>query len=374
MSQEELHKTPLHALHLELGARMVPFAGYAMPVQYPAGLMAEHHHTRTAAGLFDVSHMGQLTLSGPDAAAAFETLMPVDVVGLAPGKQRYGLLLTDEGTIIDDLMFVNRGGDLFVIVNGACKDGDIAHIRQRIGDRCQVQPLPDRALLALQGPKAVDALRRLVPGVEQLVFMTGAAYRWNGAELFITRSGYTGEDGFEISVPAAQAEALARALLAQPEVKPIGLGARNSLRLEAGLCLYGNDIDTTTTPVEAGLNWAMQKVRRTGGARAGNFPGAAKVLAQLDGAEPPQRKRVGLVALERVPVREHTELQDEAGNRIGEVTSGLLGPTIDKPVAMGYVTPGHAAIGTRVNAIVRGKKVPMEVATMPFVPQRYYRG
>jgi aminomethyltransferase len=374
VSQEELHKTPLHALHLELGARMVPFAGYAMPVQYPAGLMAEHHHTRTAAGLFDVSHMGQLTLSGPDAAAAFETLMPVDVLGLAPGKQRYGLLLTDEGTIIDDLMFVNRGGDLFVIVNGACKDGDIAHIRHRIGDRCQVQPLPDRALLALQGPKAVDALRRLVPGVEQLVFMTGAAYRWNGAELFITRSGYTGEDGFEISVPAAQAEALARALLAQPEVKPIGLGARNSLRLEAGLCLYGNDIDTTTTPVEAGLNWAMQKVRRTGGARAGNFPGAAKVLAQLDGAEPLQRKRVGLVALERVPVREHTELQDEAGNRIGEVTSGLLGPTIDKPVAMGYLTPGHAAIGTRVNAIVRGKKVPMEVATMPFVPQRYYRG
>lgn len=374
MSQEDLHQTPLHALHLELGARMVPFAGYAMPVQYPAGLMAEHHHTRRAAGLFDVSHMGQLTLSGPEAAAAFETLMPVDVVGLAPGKQRYGLLLTDEGTIIDDLMFVNRGGDLFVIVNGACKDGDIAHIRQRIGDRCVVTPLPDRALLALQGPQAVDALRRLVPGVEQLVFMTGAAYDWNGADLFITRSGYTGEDGFEISVPAAQAEALARALLAQPEVKLVGLGARNSLRLEAGLCLYGNDIDTTTTPVEAGLNWAMQKVRRTGGARAGNFPGAAKVLAQLDGAEPLPRKRVGLVALERVPVREHTELQDEAGKRIGEVTSGLLGPTVDKPVAMGYVTAGHAAVGTRVNAIVRGKKVPMEVATMPFVPQRYYRG
>jgi aminomethyltransferase len=353
---------------------MVPFAGYSMPVQYPAGLMAEHHHTRTAAGLFDVSHMGQLRLVGPEAAAAFETLMPVDVVGLAPGKQRYGLLLTDEGTIIDDLMFVNRGDDLFVIVNGACKVGDIAHMQERIGARCQVVPMPDRGLLALQGPKAVDALQRVVPGVEKLVFMTGAAYDWNGADLFITRSGYTGEDGFEISVPAAQAEALARALLAQPEVKPIGLGARNSLRLEAGLCLYGNDIDTTTTPVEAGLNWAMQKVRRTGGERAGNFPGAAKVLAQLDGTEPVQRKRVGLIALERVPVREHTELQDEAGNKVGEVTSGLLGPTIDKPVAMGYVTAGHAKPGTRLNAIVRGKPVPMEVATMPFVPQRYYRG
>ncbi|MCC2674990.1 MAG: gcvT [Ramlibacter sp.] len=372
--QEELQKTPLHALHLELGARMVPFAGYAMPVQYPAGLMAEHHHTRTAAGLFDVSHMGQLRLVGPEAAAAFETLMPVDVMGLAPGKQRYGLLLTDEGTIIDDLMFVNRGDDLFVIVNGACKVGDIAHMQERIGARCHVIPMPDRGLLALQGPKSVDALQRVVPGVEKLVFMTGAAFDWNGADLFITRSGYTGEDGFEISVPAAQAEALARALLAQPEVKPTGLGARNSLRLEAGLCLYGNDIDTTTTPVEAGLNWAMQKVRRTGGERAGNFPGAAKVLAQLDGTEPLQRKRVGLVALERVPVRDHTELQDEAGNKVGEVTSGLLGPTIDKPVAMGYVTAGHAKPGTRLNAIVRGKPVPMEVAPMPFVPQRYYRG
>jgi aminomethyltransferase len=318
--------------------------------------------------------MGQLRLVGPEAAAAFETLMPVDVIGLAPGKQRYGLLLTDEGTIIDDLMFVNRGDDLFVIVNGACKVGDIAHMQERIGARCQVIPLPDRGLLALQGPKAVDALKRVVPGVEKLVFMTGAAYDWNGADLFITRSGYTGEDGFEISVPGAKADAFARALLAQPEVKPIGLGARNSLRLEAGLCLYGNDIDTTTTPVEAGLNWAMQKVRRTGGERAGNFPGAAKVLAQLDGARPLQRKRVGLVALERVPVREHTELQDEAGSKVGEVTSGLLGPTIDKPVAMGYVTPGHAANGTRLNAIVRGRKVPMEVAPLPFVPQRYYRG
>jgi aminomethyltransferase len=377
--QEELQKTPLHALHLELGARMVPFAGYAMPVQYPAGLMAEHHHTRASAGLFDVSHMGQLRLVGSDAAAAFETLMPVDVLGLAPGKQRYGLLLTDEGTIIDDLMFVNRGADLFVIVNGACKAGDLRHMQERIGARCQVIPLPDRGLLALQGPKAVDALKRVIPGVEKLVFMTGADFSWKGADLFITRSGYTGEDGFEISVPATQADAFARELLAQPEVKPVGLGARNSLRLEAGLCLYGNDIDTTTTPVEAALNWAIQKVRRTGGARAGGFPGAQKVLAQLDGSEPLTRKRVGLVALQRVPVREHTELHGVRGLgsqslRIGEVTSGLLGPTIDQPIAMGYLPPEMAVPGTRVNALVRGKPVPMEVSTIPFVPNRYYRG
>ncbi|MBI2771515.1 MAG: glycine cleavage system aminomethyltransferase GcvT [Burkholderiales bacterium] len=371
---EPLLQTPLHALHAELGGRMVPFAGYSMPVQFPAGLMAEHLHTRSSAGLFDVSHMGQLRLVGADAAAALESLMPVDVIGLTPGKQRYGLLLTAEGTIIDDLMFVNRGHDLFVIVNGACKAADIAHIQARIGARCEVIPMPERGLLALQGPKAVDALSRLVPGVEKLVFMTGGAFRWNNADLFITRSGYTGEDGFEISVHESQAEALARALLAQPEVKPVGLGARNSLRLEAGLCLYGNDIDTTTTPVEAGLNWAMQKVRRTGGERAGGFPGADKVLAQLDNPATLQRKRVGLIALVRVPVREHTELQDTEGNRIGEVTSGLLGPSIDKPVAMGYVAPAFAATGTRINAIVRGKAVPMEVAAMPFVPNRYHRG
>ena len=392
--------TPLHGLHLELGARMVPFAGYSMPVQYPTGLMAEHHQTRESAGLFDVSHMGQLRLAGPGAAAAFESLMPVDVIDLAVGKQRYGLLLTEEGTIIDDLMFVNcgeemsfagptqeakappegsepsseRGGNIFVIVNGACKVGDMAHIQQRIGSRCQVIPMPERGLLALQGPRAVQALARLVPGVDKLVFMTGSRFGWDGGELFITRSGYTGEDGFEISVHESQADALARALLAQPEVKPIGLGARNSLRLEAGLCLYGNDIDTTTTPVEAALTWAIQKVRRTGGARAGGFPGAARVLGQLDGTVPLERKRVGLAALERVPVREHTELQDTNGARIGEVTSGLLGPTINRPVAMGYVNPLLATPGTRVHAIVRGKPVAMEVAAMPFVPNRYWRG
>ena len=369
-----LLNTPLNALHLELGARMVPFAGYSMPVQYPMGLMAEHIHTRAEAGLFDVSHMGQLRLAGSDAASAFESLMPVDVIDLPVGKQRYGLLLTDEGNIIDDLMFVNRGADIFVIVNGACKVNDIAHIQGRIGAKCQVIPMPDRALLALQGPKAVGALSRMVPGVEKLVFMTGASFDWQGADLFITRSGYTGEDGFEISVHNDHVDAFARALLAQAEVKPIGLGARNSLRLEAGLCLYGNDIDTSTTPIEAGLNWAIQKVRRTGGARSGGFPGADIVLGQLDGSRSLTRKRVGLIAQERVPVREHVELQNTQGVKIGEVSSGLLGPSANVPVAMGYVDVASASLGTVVNAMVRGKAVPMTVSAMPFVPNRYYRG
>jgi len=369
----DLLKTPLHALHVELGARMVPFAGYSMPVQYKSGLIAEHKQTRESAGLFDVSHMGQLQLAGPDAAAALESLMPVDVIGLGVDKQRYGLLLTDEGTIIDDLMFVNRGDHLFLIVNGACKAGDIAHIQARIGTRCQVKPLPDQALLALQGPQAVTALQRLVPGVQALVFMTGGAFDWQGAPLFITRSGYTGEDGFEISVPAPQAEALARALLAQPEVKPIGLGARNSLRLEAGLCLYGNDIDTGTTPIEAGLNWAIQKVRRGGGARAGGFPGADLILGQLDGTRKLERQRIALAAKERVPVREPAPLENLDGQTIGQVTSGLLSPTLDRPIAMAYVKPGYATLGTELFAMVRGKPVPMEVVATPFVPTRYHR-
>jgi aminomethyltransferase len=370
----ELLQTPLHALHLELGARMVPFAGYSMPVQYPTGLMAEHLHTRASTGLFDVSHMGQLRLVGIDAASALETLMPVDVVDLPVGKQRYGLLLNEQGGIIDDLMFVNRGDDIFVIVNGACKHGDLAHIHATIGQLCHIDAQFDRALLALQGPQAVTALQRLMPGVEKLVFMTGAAFDWAGADLYITRSGYTGEDGFEISLPAVHADAFARALLAQPEVKPVGLGARNSLRLEAGLCLYGQDMDTTTTPIEAGLNWAIQKVRRSGGARSGGFPGAGDVLAQLDGSEPLARKRVGLMALERIPVREHCEIQSLNGSTIGEITSGLLGPSIEKPIAMGYVNPEQSSVGTRVQAIVRGKAVAMEVTTLPFVPSRYFRG
>ena len=371
--------TPLNALHTELGAKMVPFAGYSMPVQYPMGLMAEHAHTRAAAGLFDVSHMGQLISRGKDAAAAFESLMPVDVMDLAVGKQRYGLLTTDEGTIIDDLMFVNKGDyEIFVIVNGACKAGDIVHMQTKIGQRCEIITLPTQGLLALQGPLAVNALQRVVPGVEKLVFMTGSAFTWNSVSLFITRSGYTGEDGFEISVPQAHTDALARALLAQPEVKPIGLGARNSLRLEAGLCLYGQDIDTTTNPLEAGLAWAIQKVRRGGGARAGGFPGASKIVAACADsagvvAQKPARKRVGLIAQERVPVREGAELCTPDGNPIGKVTSGLLGPTINVPIAMGYVPAELSANGTLLHAMVRGKAVPMIVSSMPFVPNRYYR-
>lgn len=366
--------TPLHALHAELGARMVPFAGYSMPVQYPAGLMAEHRHTREAASLFDVSHMGQLKISGPEAAAALETLMPVDVIGLGVDRQRYGILLNEAAGIMDDLMLVNRGDHLFLIVNGACKVADLAHLQARIGGRCTIVPMPEQGLLALQGPQAVAALQRIVPGVEKLVFMTGSAFSWNGAELYITRSGYTGEDGFEISVPGAQTEALARALLAEPEVKPAGLGARNSLRLEAGLCLYGNDLDQTTTPVEAGLNWAIQKVRRTGGERAGGFPGADFLLAQLDGQLPVERKRVGLIASERVPVREGVKLENMDGQTVGEVTSGLLAPSLDQPIVMAYVKPDYVALGTELFAMVRGKPIPVKVSATPFVPTRYYRG
>ncbi|MDI9853734.1 glycine cleavage system aminomethyltransferase GcvT [Comamonas sp. 17RB] len=370
----DLLTTPLYALHLELGARMVPFAGYAMPVQYPSGLMAEHRHTRDAAGLFDVSHMGQLRLVGPDAAAALETLLPIDVQGLGLHKQRYGLLLNAQGGILDDLMFVNRGDDLFLIVNGACKVADIAHIQQHIGSRCQVIPMPEQALLALQGPQAAAALGRLAPEVLGLVFMTGMAVQIDGIACYVTRSGYTGEDGFEISVPGTQAEALARKLLAQPEVEPVGLGARNSLRLEAGLCLYGNDMDDKTTPVEAALTWAIQKVRRTGGARAGGFLGADTVLAQLDNPALLQRKRVGLIATERVPVREPAVLENMDGQQVGYITSGLLSPSLNQPVALGYVQPDYTAEGTELFAMVRGKPVPMKVAATPFVPARYHRG
>ncbi len=374
-----LLRTPLYALHQELGARLVPFAGYELPVQYPAGLMAEHQHTREAASLFDVSHMGQFFISGEGTSLALESLMPVDVLDLPVGKQRYGLLLTEGGGIIDDLMFLRMaapgaGDKVFMVVNGACKHDDLAHLQARIGAKCLIEPQPERALLALQGPQAAAALARLAPAVTQLLFMEGGPFQLGGVPCIVTRSGYTGEDGFEISVAAHQAEALARQLLAQPEVKAAGLGARNSLRLEAGLCLYGNDMNTSTTPAEASLAWAIQKVRRTGGARAAGFPGAERILAQL--AQPDSRpcQRVGLVALERVPVREHTELQDLHGQRVGEVSSGLLSPTLDRPIAMAYLPPALAAVGTRVQALVRGKTVSMEVAALPFVPPRYHRG
>ena len=367
--------TPLHALHLELGARMVAFAGYSMPVQYPSGLLAEHLHTRQAASLFDVSHMGQLRLVGRGAAAALESLMPVDVIDLPVGKQRYGLLLHETGGILDDLMFFNKGlGEIFAIVNGACKVADFAHIEAQIGLQCQVIPQPDQALLALQGPLAGAALARLAPDTAALVFMSGGDFTVAGCDCFVTRSGYTGEDGFEISAPAAQVETLARALLAQPEVKPAGLGARNSLRLEAGLCLYGSDMDVATTPPEAALNWAIPKVRRSGGARAGGFAGADLVLAQIDNPAMLARKRVALRATERVPVREPATLENMDGQHIGHVTSGLLSPSLNQPIAMGYVQPDYAALGTELFAMVRGKPVPMVVTATPFVPAHYYRG
>ncbi|MBK6864503.1 MAG: glycine cleavage system aminomethyltransferase GcvT [Ideonella sp.] len=372
----DLQRTPLHALHLELGARMVGFAGYDMPVSYPEGVLAEHRHCRTAAALFDVSHMGQVRLLGADADRALESLVPVDVIGLGMNRQRYGFFTNSAGGILDDLMITRRAigkdSDLLLVVNAGCKAADIAHLTTNIGHRCTVQPLPEQALLALQGPKAVAALGRLAPGVAALTFMTGGAFALAGAECYVTRSGYTGEDGFEISVPAAQAEALARTLLAQRDVKPAGLGARDTLRLEAGLCLYGHDIDTRVSPVHAGLTWAIQKVRRAGGERAGGYPGAQTIDHQMVAGVP--HKRVGLVGLERVPVREGAQLFDTQGRRIGLVTSGTLGPTFGKPIAMAYLASNHALPHHEVQAEVRGQKVPMRVHAMPFTPHRYHRG
>ncbi|MBK6471875.1 MAG: glycine cleavage system aminomethyltransferase GcvT [Betaproteobacteria bacterium] len=378
VSDTPLHHTPLHALHLRLGARLVPFAGYAMPVQYPAGVIAEHKQCREAAALFDVSHMGQLRLVGADAAAALETLVPVDVVDLGIGRQRYAFFTNASGGLLDDLMIVRPDaaaraafGDLFLVVNAGCKDADLRHLQTNIGHRCAVVPMPERALLALQGPQAVDALARLNPAVAAMVFMSGGVFDLAGITCFVTRSGYTGEDGFEISVPAEHAVTLAEALLAQPEVKPAGLGARDTLRLEAGLCLYGHDIDETTSPVEAGLTWAIQKVRRPGGARAGGYPGAAAIEGHLGGGAP--SKRVGLVGLERVPVREGTALFDAHGRKLGVVTSGTLAPTVNQPIAMAYLPVDHALPQHEVYAEVRGKRLPMRVTPMPFAPHHYKR-
>lgn len=374
MSTETLLKTPLHALHLELGARMVPFAGYDMPVQYPLGVMKEHLHTRELAGLFDVSHMGQIRLTGANAAKALETLVPVDIIDLPVGMQRYAMFTNDQGGILDDLMVANLGNDeLFLVVNAACKDQDLAHLRARIGDQCTVEPLfEERALLALQGPAAVKVLARLAPEVTRMTFMQFAALRLLGVDCYVSRSGYTGEDGFEISVPAASAETLARSLLAESEVQAIGLGARDSLRLEAGLCLYGHDMNTDTTPIEANLLWAISKARRADGARAGGFPGADRIFAQQQTGV--SRKRVGLLPQERTPVREGAEIVDADGSVIGRVCSGGFGPSLGGPLAMGYLDSVFTALDTPVSALVRGKRVALRVSKMPFVPQRYYRG
>ena len=376
--QSTLLKTPLHALHVSLGARMVPFAGYDMPVQYPAGVLKEHLNTRAAAGLFDVSHMGQVTLKARsgnpvDAALALESLVPVDVAGLGNGRQRYGLFTNDDGGILDDLMIANRGDHLFLVVNAACKEADFAHLEKHLGDRCEVTPIRDRALLALQGPKAEAALASLAPAVASMKFMDVIAADILGADCIISRSGYSGEDGFEISVPEGRAEEIAKALLAIDGVEPIGLGARDSLRLEAGLCLYGNDIDTTTTPVEAALEWAMQKARRAGGERAGGFPGSTRILAELQNGA--TRRRVGLKPEGKAPVRNHTKLfaDEEGKTEIGEVSSGTFGPSVEGPVAMGYLPLSHAASGTRIFAEVRGKFLPLSVTALPFITPTYKR-
>lgn len=348
---------------------MVPFAGYEMPVQFPAGIVQEHRHTRSAAGLFDVSHMGQVSLRDPEAAARLESLVPMDIIGLKAGRQRYTLLTNDQGGILDDCMVTNTGDHLFVVVNAACKEQDIGHLRQHLDD---VKVRDDRALLALQGPKAAEVLTRLCPAAGELLFMRGAALEVNGVECFATRSGYTGEDGFEISAPAEAAADLARELLSHDEVAPIGLGARDSLRLEAGLCLYGHDIDTGTTPVEAGLTWALSKARRPGGSRAGGYPGAAVIEQQLEHGAP--RKRVGLAPRGRAPVREGVELTGADGETAGVVTSGGFGPTVGRPVAMGYVDRRHAEPGTALTARVRGRDLDIDVQALPFVERSYYRG
>ncbi|MDP2572141.1 glycine cleavage system aminomethyltransferase GcvT [Vibrio penaeicida] len=369
----ELLKTPLHALHVEVGAKMVPFAGYDMPVQYPLGVKKEHLHTRDAAGLFDVSHMGQLKLHGPDAAKALEALVPVDIVDLPVGNQRYAFFTNEEGGIMDDLMVANFGDHLFVVVNAACKEQDIAHLRANLPESVELELIEDRALLALQGPKAAEVLARIAPEVSEMVFMDARSIEILGEPCLVSRSGYTGEDGYEISVSAGKAQELARALTEFAEVEWIGLGARDSLRLECGLCLYGHDLDTTTTPVEASLLWGIQKVRRTDGERAGGFPGADIILEQI-ATKNVSRKRIGLIGQTKAPVREGAKLFDANDNEIGIVTSGTAGPTAGKPVSMGYVKTEFAAIGTEVFAEVRGKKLAMTVEKMPFVPQRYYRG
>lgn len=374
MSTEQLLTTPLHALHRELGARMVPFAGYDMPVQYPAGVLKEHLHTRAHAGLFDVSHMGQIRLTGANAAKALETLVPVDIIDLPVGMQRYAMFTNESGGILDDLMVANIGNDeLILVVNAACKDQDLAHLQQHLAGQCDIHPLfEERALLALQGPEAVTVLARLAPEVAKMTFMQFAKVTLLGADCYVSRSGYTGEDGFEISVPADQADALARRLLAEPEVAPIGLGARDSLRLEAGLCLYGHDMNTETTPIQASLLWAISKVRRADGARAGGFPGAEQIFAQQQAGV--SSKRVGLLPQERTPVREGAEIVDANDKTIGTVSSGGFGPSLGGPLVMAYLDSAYTALDSEVWAIVRGKKVPMRVSKMPFVAQRYYRG
>ena len=366
-SDTDLKTTPLDALHRALGAKMVPFAGYAMPLQYATGILREHLHVRASAGLFDVSHMGQLRIMGDQRVAAIERLVPGDIAALKPGRVRYTMLTNDKAGILDDLMVAKRENELALVVNAATKEADIAHIAANLPQGVALALEPDRALLALQGPKAAAILARFIPGVDRLPFMAETAAEFAGARVTLTRSGYTGEDGFELSVPADRADAAARLLLDEPEVLPIGLGARDSLRLEAGLCLYGHDIDETTTLVEADLLWAYHKRRRA----EGGFPGWDVVQRQL--ADGPTRKRVGILPDGKAPAREHTEVTDGTA-RIGEITSGGFGPSVGGPVAMGYVATRSAAPGTAVSLLVRGTPRPARIVKLPFVPPRYHRG
>lgn len=372
MSQSLL-QTPLYDLHVRLGAKMVPFAGYEMPVQYNLGVKKEHLHCRDAAGLFDVSHMGQLRLWGENAAKMLEMLVPVDIIDLPEGKQRYAFFTNEAGGIEDDLMVTNFGDHLFIVVNAACKAQDIAHLQSHLQAGVELEVVTDRALLALQGPKAVEVLAQLNPQVREMLFMDAVRIELLGQECYVSRSGYTGEDGFEISVPNSHAQALATALLANEYVEWIGLGARDSLRLECGLCLYGHDLDSTTTPIEASLLWGISKIRRTGGERSGGFIGADVILTQM-ATKAVSRKRVGLIGQTKAPVREGSLLFDANDNYVGVVTSGSFGPSVSIPVAMAYVVPTSSEIDTVLFAEVRGKRLPMTVTKMPFVAQRYYRG
>lgn len=360
-------KTPLYELHQELGGKLVTFAGYDLPIQYGAGIKAEHLHTRAAASLFDVSHMGQVRVDGTDRVAAMEALLPADIAGLPVGSIKYSFLTNDKAGIRDDLMVANAGDCLQLVLNAACKQADLAYIRGALGDRATVTESTDLALLALQGPKAAAVLAQFGPGIERIPFMSSAPLDIGGVACVASRSGYTGEDGYELSMPAAGATAVARSLLEAPEVEPAGLGARDSLRLEAGLCLYGHDIDETTTPVEAGLTWAIPKRRR----QEGGFPGAEIVQRQLaDGID---RRRVGILPEGRAPVREGTEIQSTAGETVGQVTSGGFGPSLGGPLAMGYVAKAQAAADTPLQVVVRGKALPCKVVKLPFVQQNYFR-
>jgi aminomethyltransferase len=369
-AKDALARTPLYDLHVARGARMVPFAGYAMPVQYKGGIIAEHLHTREKAGLFDVAHMGQAVLSGTDAARKLETLVPADIAGLAPGRQRYTQFLDEHGGILDDLMVTRLPGEgerLGLVVNAANREADFAHLRDRLPD-LKLEVLADRALLALQGAKAAEVLSQFLPGIENMAFMSWREAEWEGTRLFVSRSGYTGEDGYEISLPGEHASAFAARLLADERVALIGLGARDSLRLEAGLCLNGHDIDTSTSPIEAGLAWSIQKRRR----QEGGFPGAGRIQNEL--AKGPARRRVGLELAGKAPAREGAEVTTRDGQPVGRVTSGGFAPTLGRPIAMAYVETTFAAPGTELNIIVRGTPLAARLVPMPFVPHRYFRG